>query len=76
MLHQKVSLLEDELKKAKNSHSSSQSKLEKLEAEHETSINQLASDVDHYRDLYEGLKSTVKNSEKYASLTQQEQQRA
>jgi peptidoglycan hydrolase CwlO-like protein len=64
MLHQKVSVLEEELKNAKASHASSQSKLDKLEVEHETSINQLNSDVDHYRDLYEGLKSTVKNSEK------------
>ncbi len=64
MLHQKVSVLEEELKKTKNSLAASQSKLEKLEAEHDSSMDQLVSDVDHYRDLYEGLKSTVKNSEK------------
>jgi peptidoglycan hydrolase CwlO-like protein len=64
MLHQKVAVLEEELKKAQSSQASSLSKLDKLESEYETSVNQLASDVDHYRDLYEGLKSTVKNSER------------
>lgn len=64
MLHQKVAVLEEQLKKAQSSQASSLSKLEKLESEYESSVNQLASDVDHYRDLYEGLKSTVKNSER------------
>lgn len=64
MLHQKVAVLEEELKKAQSSQASSLSKLDKLESEYETSVNQLASDVDHYRDLYEGLKSTMKNSER------------
>lgn len=58
----KMGSYEEELKQKAQALSAANNKMTKLEQEHEQSVVQLASDVEHYKNMYEDVKKKINSS--------------
>ena len=62
--HKRMSM-EEEIKRTQVDLQSTRGKLERLEKQYTMEKTQLRHEIEQYRSLYDGVKSTVKNVERY-----------
>lgn len=60
--------MEDEIKKKSQALALSESKIVKMEEAFQSDIDQLNSDVNHFKKLYEDLAKSVKSNQRYFCL--------